>query len=198
MATVIPIHSPLPAPAEPARARPAEQPARLSGWRLAAFSSFAVPVAAAQMPVGVYLPAIYAQHYGIPLATLGLLFLAERLWGAAADPVIGILSDRTRSRFGRRRPWIAAGGLLFGLSAIALFFPGDAVSAWQLGLTLFVFYLGWSMMQITISRGAGRFRASITSVPASRPMARSPAPRRCSSSSSSPPSPISCAPATAR
>ena len=72
MATVIPIHSPLPAPAEPARARPAEQPARLSGWRLAAFSSFAVPVAAAQMPVGVYLPAIYAQHYGIPLATLGL------------------------------------------------------------------------------------------------------------------------------
>ena len=148
MATVIPIHSPLPAPAEPARAQLAEQPARLSGWRLAAFSSFAVPVAAAQMPVGVYLPAIYAQHYGIPLATLGLLFLAERLWGAAADPVIGILSDRTRSRFGRRRPWIAAGGLLFGLSAIALFFPGDAVSAWQLGLTLFVFYLGWSMMQI--------------------------------------------------
>ncbi|RJF85809.1 MFS transporter [Sphingomonas cavernae] len=121
---------------------------RLNGWRLAAFSSFAVPIYAAQMPLGVHVPAIYAQHYGIPLATLGLIFLFERLWGAAADPLIGLLSDRTRSRFGRRRPWIVAGAALYGFAAAALFFPWGGVNAISLGITLFLFYLGWSMMQI--------------------------------------------------
>src|SRR5687767_8095492 len=96
--------------------------AGLNGWRLAAFSSIAVPIYAAQMPLSVYLPALYAQHYGLSLSVIGMIFLAERLWGAAADPLIGALSDRTRSRFGRRRPWIAAGGLIFGLSALFLFF----------------------------------------------------------------------------
>jgi GPH family glycoside/pentoside/hexuronide:cation symporter len=121
---------------------------QLNGWRLAGFSSLAVPIYAAQMPLGVYLPAIYAQHYGLPLATIGLIFLLERLWGAAADPLIGILSDRTRSRFGRRKPWIVAGALLYGLAAIPLFFPPAEIAPIQLAVTLFVFYLGWSMMQI--------------------------------------------------
>lgn len=129
-------------------AAPAAAGERLNGWRLAAFSSFAIPIYAAQMPLGVYLPAIYAQHYGLSLATLGLIFLFERLWGAAADPVIGILSDRTRVRFGRRRPWIVAGAVLYGVAAIPLFFPPAAITPLYLGVTLFVFYLGWSMMQI--------------------------------------------------
>lgn len=142
MATVLPLghaHSP---------AAAGDSEGRLNGWRLAAFSSFAIPIYAAQMPLGVYLPAIYAQHYGLPLATLGLIFLFERLWGAAADPVIGILSDCTRSRFGRRRPWIVAGAVLYGIAAVALFFPPAQVTALALGITLFIFYLGWSMMQI--------------------------------------------------
>jgi len=137
----------------PARLAPVRAPVRrldeqLSSWRLAGFSSLAVPIYAAQMPLGVYLPAIYAQHYGLPLATIGLIFLLERLWGAAADPLIGILSDRTRSRFGRRKPWIVAGALLYGLAAIPLFFPPAQIAPIQLAITLFVFYLGWSMMQI--------------------------------------------------
>lgn len=144
MATVLPLGRASSTPAADATA----DGERLDGWRLAAFSSFAVPIYAAQMPLGVHVPAIYAQHYGIPLATLGLLFLFERLWGAATDPLIGLLSDRTRSRFGRRRPWIVAGAALYGIAAVALFFPWGGVSAVSLGITLFLFYLGWSMMQI--------------------------------------------------
>lgn len=101
-------------------------PARRTGLptgRLAAFASLAAPVAAAQVPIANFLPAFYAQQFGISLAALGLIFLVERLWGAFADPLVGALSDRTRSRFGRRRPWIAAGAVVYGLSTIALFFP---------------------------------------------------------------------------
>jgi Na+/melibiose symporter-like transporter len=147
MATVLRIPAPA-TPVEPQARVDRLGGERLNGWRLAAFSSLAVPIYAAQMPLGVYLPAIYAQHYGLPLATIGLIFLLERLWGAAADPLIGMLSDRTRSRFGRRRPWIAAGALLYGLAAIPLFFPPAGVAPVHLAITLFVFYLGWSMMQI--------------------------------------------------
>lgn len=135
------------------------EPALLNGWRLAGFSSLAIPVYAAQMPLGVYLPAFYAQHYGLPLATLGLIFLLERLWGAAADPVVGMLSDRTRGRFGRRRPWIAAGALLYGLAAIPLFFPPAEVTPLYLGVTLFAFYLGLTMMQIPWLAWSGEISA---------------------------------------
>lgn len=121
---------------------------QLSPWRLAGFASLTVPIYAAQMPLAVHLPAIYSQHFGLSLAAIGAIFLAERLWGAAADPLIGALSDRTRSRFGRRRPWIVAGAIAFGLAAIALFFPAFGVTPVYLAVSLFIMYLGWSMIQI--------------------------------------------------
>ncbi|MCW1429679.1 MFS transporter [Novosphingobium sp. JCM 18896] len=116
--------------------------------RLAAFSTLAAPVAAAQVPITNFLPAFYAKEFGISLAALGAIFLAERLWGAFADPFDGALSDRTRSRFGRRRPWIAGGAAIYGLSTAALFFPPAGVSPLYLGVALFAFYLGWAMIQI--------------------------------------------------
>lgn len=124
-----------------------EQPP-ISRRRLAALAALAVPVTAANLPIAVYLPAIYSQSFGMPLATIGLVFLIERLWGTLADPLVGVLSDRTRSRFGRRKVWIAAGGLLFGLSTVLLFFPGRDVGLLHLTVTLFFFYLAWAMVQI--------------------------------------------------
>jgi Na+/melibiose symporter-like transporter len=120
----------------------------LATARLAAFSTLAAPVAAAQVPIASFLPEIYARHFGISLAALGTIFLAERLWGAFADPLIGVLSDRTRSRFGRRRSWIAAGVAVYALATFTLFFPPVSVSPLHLGAGLFAFYLGWSMIQI--------------------------------------------------
>jgi Na+/melibiose symporter-like transporter len=116
---------------------------------MAGFASLFVPITAAQMPLAVHLPAIYAQQFGLSLAVIGAIFLGERLWGAVADPLIGALSDRTHGRFGRRRPWIAAGSALFGVSGALLFFPAASwVSPLYLTATLFLFYLGWSMVQI--------------------------------------------------
>lgn len=129
-------------------AAPAPQPDRVPGWRLAAFSSLAIPVTAASQPLNVYLPAILTQHYGLSLAAIGLIFLGERLWGALADPLIGIWSDGTRLAFGPRRSWILGGSLLFALATVALFFPPVAVTLPYLAVTLFVFYTAWAMIQI--------------------------------------------------
>lgn len=123
--------------------------------QLARFSAVAVPLAAAGLPLGVYLPAIYARDYGLSLTAIGVIFLLGRLWDAVADPVMGSLSDRTRSRYGRRKPWIAAGGVVFGLSSIFLFFPPFGVTPLSLGIILFFFYLGWTAVQIPFQAWSG-------------------------------------------
>lgn len=134
---------------------PAAEETRLSAWRLTRFSAIAVPVAAAGLPLGVYLPPVYAQDHGLSLTTIGLIFLVGRLWDALLDPFMGVLSDRTRSRFGRRKPWIAAGGLLFAGAAWFLFFPPVQVSAAYLAIVLFFFYLGWTAVQIPFLAWSG-------------------------------------------
>ena len=138
-----------------------EEGARLSRLRLAGFASIAVPIYGAALPLVMFVPQLYAAEYGLSLATIGLIFFVGRFWDVAIDPLIGALSDRTRSHFGRRRPWIAAGGLVFGLSSALLFFPSPAlVTPAYLATVLFLFYVGWSMVEIPFSARTGELSAS--------------------------------------
>src|SRR6202011_4869652 len=98
-------------------------------------------------------PAFYAQSLG--LAVVGGVFMLTRLWDTVSDPLIGLLSDRTRSRFGRRKPWIAAGGVIFAAATVAIFLPAGHPGALYLGAWLFAFYLGWTMMQIPFLAWSG-------------------------------------------
>lgn len=129
-----------------------------SNWRLAAFAAPALPLASGGVPLGIYLPPFYAQEAGLSLGLVGAIFMLSRIWDAVNDPLIGVLSDRTRTRFGRRKPWIAAGAPVFALAALAIFAPGlfgvKPGAAWLAGW-LFVFYLGWTMIQIPLSAWGG-------------------------------------------
>jgi Na+/melibiose symporter-like transporter len=130
---------------------PAEDSANkgeLPTGRLVAHSLFHINVTGVQLPIGVYLPAIYAQQYGISLTALGMIFLAERIWGTATDPLVGWLCDRTRSRFGQRKVWMAAGAALFVLANTLLFFPGADVTPVYLATALVLTFLSLSMIQI--------------------------------------------------
>lgn len=69
-----------------------------------------------------------------PVMAGGLLF-ASKLFDACIDPVIGLLSDRTVSRFGRRRPWLLGASFFCGLSFALLF--NVPVSASPGGYTCF-------------------------------------------------------------
>ena len=60
------------------------------------------------------------------------MLLAGRGVDAVTDPLMGTLSDRTRSRFGRRRPYIVTGSILIAIALIFLFNP-PAASAASLG-----------------------------------------------------------------
>ena len=78
--------------------------------------------------VNIYLLKYATDVLLIAPATMGLLFGASRLWDAVADPVVGFLTDRTRSRFGRRRPWILAAALPLGVTFAMLWAPPVALA----------------------------------------------------------------------
>lgn len=60
-------------------------------------------------------------------ATIGLIFGLSRLWDAFFDLPVGHLSDRTRTRFGRRRPWLLASVIPSGLLFVAMWSPPAAL-----------------------------------------------------------------------
>jgi GPH family glycoside/pentoside/hexuronide:cation symporter len=65
-------------------------------------------------------------------ATMGLLLAAARLWDGITDPLVGYLSDRTRSRFGRRRIWIYASALPIAIGTIMIWSAPNSLSGTQL------------------------------------------------------------------
>ena len=60
-------------------------------------------------------------------ALAGIAIMAAKIWDAVTDPIVGFLSDNTRTRFGRRRPYLLFGSLPFGLS-LWLFFTKPALT----------------------------------------------------------------------
>ena len=68
---------------------------------------------------------------GLSAFWLGFIMIIPRLWDAISDPVMGHLSDNTRSRWGRRRPYILVGGIAVALSFVAMWWVprGEAIEA---------------------------------------------------------------------
>jgi oligogalacturonide transporter len=58
-------------------------------------------------------------------ALAGTVILISKVWDAITDPIMGVISDRTRTRFGRRRPYFLAGIVLIFLSFFAMWYPID-------------------------------------------------------------------------
>lgn len=91
---------------------------------------------------------------GVSPVLLGLAQMIPRLWDAISDPLAGFLSDNTRSRWGRRRPYILLGGISSGICyAVIWFVPGNlgetAIFAYYLMATL-VFYTAVTLYSVPL------------------------------------------------
>lgn len=73
----------------------------------------------------VYLMFFYTDICGLDAWVVGLLFLVTRVWDSLLDPFVGLVCDRTRSRWGTFRPWLLWGALPFGLLGVLTFSMPD-------------------------------------------------------------------------
>jgi Na+/melibiose symporter-like transporter len=115
---------------------------------LAAYGGLALPLAAGFIALQVIVPTFYAQALGLSLTAVGAILLVARLWDMVTDPVVGFLSDRTPTRFGRRRIWILASAPLIAVSVWLLFNPGEHVSNMYLLLGTMGIYIAGTMAMV--------------------------------------------------
>ena len=75
--------------------------------------------------VGFWLLFFYTDIYGISAAAAGTIMLIARFWDMAIDPVIGVVSDRTNTRWGKFRPYILFGAVPYAVLAVLTFTTPD-------------------------------------------------------------------------
>ena len=73
----------------------------------------------------MFLMIFYTDTFGISPAVVGTMILISRFWDAAIDPVMGVIADRTETKYGKFRPWILWGILPFTIAGVVLFITPD-------------------------------------------------------------------------
>ena len=73
---------------------------------------------------------------GINAAWAGTVIMISKIWDAVSDPLMGVISDNTRGRFGRRKPYIFMGGIVLIISMALLWYP--VTFGTQVGLVIYV------------------------------------------------------------
>ena len=109
---------------------------RLSAKTIYAHGTIGVPLAVIGYPLAIWIPAHYSGGLGLSLAMVGTILMLARFTDVITDPLMGELSDRFRTRFGRRKPWVLLGMPIMMLGVYKLFIPPDGV-----GILYFLTYL---------------------------------------------------------
>jgi glycoside/pentoside/hexuronide:cation symporter, GPH family len=68
-----------------------------------------------------FLPIFYTDVFGLPAAAMGTMFLVTRIWDAVNDPIMGMIADRTNSRWGKFRPYLLGLGLPMAVAGVLTF-----------------------------------------------------------------------------
>lgn len=96
---------------------------------------------------GSYLMIFYTDIFGMPAAIVGTMFLVTRAWDSAFDPIIGVIADRTRSRWGKFRPYLLFLALPFALIGMLTFTTPE----WSLTAKTIYAYVTYSLMMMVYS-----------------------------------------------
>jgi GPH family glycoside/pentoside/hexuronide:cation symporter len=94
---------------------------------------------------GIFLMFYYTDVIGLPAAAVGTMMLVTRMFDAITDPLMGALADRTRTRWGRFRPWLLWMSIPYAVTGIAIFLcPAN----WGATGTLVYAYITYSAMML--------------------------------------------------
>src|SRR5258708_2498811 len=95
----------------------------------------------------MYLLFFYTDVFGIPAAAAGTMFLVTRIWDSCFDPVVGVIADRTETRWGKFRPYLLWVAVPFGVIGVLTFYtPSLGVNG-----KLIYAYVSYSLMMMVYS-----------------------------------------------
>jgi GPH family glycoside/pentoside/hexuronide:cation symporter len=115
------------------------------------------------MFTGMYLLKYSTDVLGVAPAVMGTIFLVSRLWDAISDPLAGYLSDRTESRWGRRRPWLMVGALPVCVVFFFMLTPPETLSGSALNMWMAVCVIGFYTTMTVYSMPHDALGAELTS-----------------------------------
>jgi glycoside/pentoside/hexuronide:cation symporter, GPH family len=116
-----------------------------------AYAAPGLMLSTAGVPLFIYLPKFYTDSLGASAAVIGLFIFTARILDGLTDPLIGWASDRTRTRWGRRRPYLIWAAPLLGLLILALYAPPE-LDPYQAGLwfgfLLLAMSVAWTLVNM--------------------------------------------------
>src|ERR1051326_5066575 len=121
---------------------------------------------------GIFLTYFYTDVWGIAPAAVSTMFFVVRLFDASADPFIGLMSDRTQTRWGKFRPYLLWFAIPYGIGGYLLFFSPELPSTGKIVyayLTYAFMMLAYSFINVPYSSMLG----VISSSPRTRTLASS-------------------------
>lgn len=108
----------------------------------------------------VYL--VFLVSVGIRIELAGVIFLVAKIWDAISDPLMGVISDNTRTKWGRRRPYLVLAGTLMVPGFLLLFLPIHNVPYEWVKFFVFMFsYLFYSTLSTIIGVPYSAFSTEI-------------------------------------
>ena len=122
---------------------------RASNVRMIGFSLPALGLNMLVVAVFVFLPPLYAEHRGLGAATVGLIFLIAKFIDMATAPMWGLFMDSYKTRWGRRRPWLALSAPLLMLTILMVYNPPEGATGLYLLIWLTALYTGWNAWTIS-------------------------------------------------
>ena len=95
---------------------------------------------------------VLVEDLGFPGWMWGLIFFAPRIFDAVTDPIMGFISDNTKSKWGRRRQYVFIGGIMMGIAYIFMWqlFSENSLqfNFWYFFLWSLIFYLGLTIFSV--------------------------------------------------
>lgn len=124
-------------------------PDRVKASWLFAYALPGLPIAALGLPLAVHVPNFYAVDVGLGYGLAAAVFGMARFLDIFLDPAMGVITDRTRTRWGRRRIWMVLSMPVMIVASFLLFMP-EKGATWEMTTgALVLMFVGWTMLTIS-------------------------------------------------
>ena len=137
-------------------------PSEPSGKQLFLYGFPALTLAVLTLPFYILVPSFYARDLGLSLAAVGSALLIVRLIDALSDPLIGLLADRWRPSYGRRRTWFGLAAIPAVFAAWFVFVPPSGAGTTYLALWGAALSVAWTAAIVPYTAWGAEISTSYT------------------------------------